>query len=199
MFIPVADGARAVTVYHQDTNVWTNTYWFTKFMWENSDLTNLAVAIDSTIHDTWITHLSNDVNYDFTRVYGMRTVADPVVVSAAGAGAGGQSDDMMPLDDALVATLRTGNRGRSARGRLYISGLGKAQFTNGQFVSGAVTDLDAMLSYIMSSTAALGWTWCVVSFQENGVVRSSGLARPVTAYEVRSRIPGTVHTRDHRP
>ena len=198
-FIGTVGGAKCVTIFHKDSYQWVNTYWFTKLGWESSDLAALAEEVDLTVSGALITYLSTQVHYDGTRVYGMQTIADPTFYVVTGAGAGGSSGQVLPLGDAMVATLRTGGRGRSARGRIYFSGFGEDHWDGSIYDTGIQGDVASFLGAIQTNAASVGWEWVVVSFQENGVKRSSGLARSVASYEIRSGIPGKVHRRNHRP
>jgi len=198
-FIPTVGGAKAVTIFTHGTDVFTNTYWFYKFGWESSDILALATALDTCVNGAWETYLSNQVSYTATRAYGMQTVADPVYLIGTGGGAGGVTGDAVPLNAPLCVTLRTGARGRSARGRIYLSGIPEVNWNGASYDTTIQTHVTDFMHAIMTNTAAIGWQWSVVSFQENGVKRSTGLVRAVTSYEVRDGRAASVSLRSHRP
>lgn len=86
----------------------------------------------------------------------------------------------LPNGTALVLCKRTNARGRSRRGRTYISGVINDRVANSQFTPGYVSALLSIWNNFRELAAAEGLPLVVLSKQENGVIRTTGLVTDVT-------------------
>jgi len=94
--------------------------------------------------------------------------------------AGDIADNAMPGNVVFCVSLRTAERGRSRRGRKYLSGLGEGQVT-GNLVSPTVAaNLVAAIEGVRTDMLTNGYQMVVVSRQENNVPRTTALSTPVT-------------------
>jgi hypothetical protein len=127
----------------------SRTYWSSDTAPENeTHLTSIADAVFATFKPAYIAMMSD--NYYFSRVecrwYGAGNTmffansSDGAAVGLIGSvnkPADGDEDslaseDDMPLDNALVVQKKTGLRGRSNQGRLFIAGLSEKSFWRGE-------------------------------------------------------------------
>jgi len=109
--------------------------------------------------------------YVFTILNGT-AASVPLAATAAGSGAVAA----VPAEVAAVITLRTGLRGRSFRGRIYLPAFTTAAFTStGQISSGVVTALPIQCSGFNTALVALTYTWVVASYLH-------ATAQPITSW-----------------
>lgn len=104
---------------------------------------------------------------------------------------GGQGGAMLPNQIAVVASLRTGRRGRSFRGRTYIPGATEAELSDSNTLSPASA---AAFSAIMLDIPGFGTSWpyrlVIGSFysgvdaQHKPIPRVTGIATPVDAISI---------------
>lgn len=198
-FIPTDDCALAIIEYVFDGQQFTNGLWFTKDSFTLADQTNLADAVDAETASELLPAFSDDVTYLKTTVYDQRSETAPVVINNDGTGPGSAATEPTPINVAMVLTLYTASRGRTARGRLYVSGFSENAITDGEFTQAMADIVVAWGNALDAAADAIGWTWSVVSKQVGGVPRASGLARPVTTIEVRDLKVGTQRRRVDRP
>lgn len=98
---------------------------------------------------------------------------------------GGLDSQSVPQNCALCLTLRTAQRGRSYRGRCYIPGLAEASVDASILTSAVGIDLRDGLGDVIIGMSAISWIASIVSRQENGTPRTSGLVTPITNVAVR--------------
>lgn len=200
MFIPCPDSALVVASFMFGTMSYSNTFWFVRPDFTMTDLTSLAEQ-----HDYWFGRVQKGLihsghGYQGCTAYDMRDDEAQSVYVNTHAGAGGQvTAEALPIQTALVATLRTQVRGRTGRGRLYLTGYVEAQLSGGQFTSTHVNNVKSMLNNMKANLASVGWVWVVMSRHYNGEPREEGVARPVWSVVVRSALPGTQRRRMDRP
>lgn len=199
MFIPTDHACMVVARFMQPPEEFSFTTWFTKPNYSLSDLQGIADAVGAQVAGTILPELSIYIDYLGSRAYDMRTENGPVATSYTGAGDGGKAGQVLVPSISCVLTLRTANRGRSGRGRLFIAGWSEDNLEMGGFTSAAVGAVEDFGSGLLSAAALIGWTWCVVSRYTNGQPRAKGLAQPVVNSEVRSTKPGTQRRRIDRP
>jgi len=96
--------------------------------------------------------------------------------------AGGLS---LPLNAPAVVSLRTALRGRSYRGRIYISGLTtNAQLDMNNITIGFAGQLSSDVSQIFTALSGLGFQAIVASGQHNGVTTTPRTVQPITTLVV---------------
>lgn len=106
--------------------------------------------------------------------------ATTLVVSPAvpGTSAGGALQNNV----STCATLRTENRGRSFRGRMYLGQVSASSVVDAISMSaGWVANIVTMLSALKTAIEALGALWVVVSHYTNKIPRAAGLKTEITA------------------
>lgn len=194
-FIPVPDAAMAVQKFSHDGQSWSNTLWFTKAGFVTADMDALAAAVGTTVISYLKPFISLNATYDGVTVYDMRTATGEKVEYNNGSGAGLDTDAIIPTNVALVLTLYSNNRGRSGRGRVYLSGFDETAIDDGRFLAQWGANVATWAAELETAVEAEGWTWVVVSRYTAGAPRASGLAQAVTSTAVRSLIPGTQRRR----
>jgi hypothetical protein len=104
-----------------------------------------------------------------------------VSVTAGLPSVGTSAIEALPFNCALCISFRTNNRGRSGRGRNYVSGLTEndqaASVIAAGRVSAAVTAYTALIG---AGTFTPGLQWCVVSRFNGGIPRAQALVQPIT-------------------
>lgn len=95
--------------------------------------------------------------------------------------AGGNAGESMPNAVALCVSFRTAARGRTGRGRNYISGLPDNLVLQNTIDTNFADTIVGHYNDLQDGLSAVGWTWVVVSRFFNGQPRAQGIARPVTA------------------
>lgn len=138
-----------------------------------------------TLQTVYMTDLTSQTSFTVTHTAGLPS-------------AGTNGGDPLPFNCALVASFRTAQRGRSGRGRNYVSGWPETQ------VSASTADslrvgriLTGYNLLIGAGTFVAGLQWVVVSRFHDGIPRAVGLAIPITSVVVdptmdsqRRRLPG---------
>lgn len=184
-FIPTTDGARAVIKFTMGAEQWSNVLWFTKANFLTTDMEDLGDDIGTQVAGYWKPRLDSSSSFVGVDVYDMRSSTGQVVHQTNGAGVGTGGGDMLPLNVAVCVTLRSANRGRSARGRVYLAGLTENDITDGSFVAAATGAAQNMLLDIRNGAQALGWTHVIRSTQKDGQTRNPADTYAVTLAEVR--------------
>jgi hypothetical protein len=146
------------------------------------------------------TALVNDLVMREVYLTDLSTQTSPTVTVVPGTTvAGASSADSVPNNVTLCVSFRTSGRGRSARGRNYISGFSEGAVTGNQFDPSIAEDIRAGYEELLDATTFTGdWAWVVYSRFENGLPRSEGLVLPVDAVVLtdlvvdsqRRRLPG---------
>lgn len=111
---------------------------------------------------------------------------------------GGSIDDNLPLNVALCVSFRTSSRGRSFRGRNYITAIPVSQ-VNGSLADGAfVTAQQDAYNELLNVAEDLSMLWVVISRFHNNAPRTEGVGTVVTGAVIvdnvldsqRRRLPG---------
>jgi hypothetical protein len=172
---------------------------FVKPDYTTSDMIDLAQACV----DGWLDHLSqfsNQISLTQVRVTDMRTEDGPVVPYTIGLPLpGGKIEQPLPLSDCVVVTLRTVRRGRSGRGRVYVTGFCEDQWDGQNFSSGATGAAQGLISDIRDYAIEKGWGLVVASFYSNGQPRQQAQVTSVSVIQVRNTKVGSQRRRDARP
>jgi hypothetical protein len=142
-------------------------------------------AVADAANDAWIQNLLAvlTLDYIFRETYAtdLTTQTAPAATSAAPAATTGLvTAEAAPANVALCVSLRTNGRGRSARGRQYISGLNVNDITGNQFdTAAAQAVVDAFNGYAADIYNA-GYQVVVLSRYENKQPRTEALVQPLT-------------------
>lgn len=111
---------------------------------------------------------------------------------------GGDLDVAVPTNCALCVSFRSAARGRSARGRNYVPGLGEASVNQSRVSQTKVDAVKAAYQGLFTALGGLPWTWVIVSRFTAGAPRPAGVVYPVTSVTIvdnvidsqRRRLPG---------
>lgn len=136
--------------------------------------------------DWWTDALKNNITDDTTlrqvRATDMTQQGGAVrynVIGTAGAIVG----NPMPLGTPLVVSGRTEKRGRSYRGRTYVSGLNVAGLVNAtDYTAQDTANIVAAFGVLQTALDGMGYDMVVVSKQHNGVVTSPAELNEVVAW-----------------
>lgn len=199
-FQKLIDGAKAITLFRATgANDFTVSQWYTKLNYDTADMTNLGQAILGAFETHLMPDLGATVELVSCVVYDQRTVGAPkVTVTPIAPVFGGVATALAPLNAACVVTLRTNSRGRSARGRNYITGFAETYVGDTSFISTAYQAVETTYANLRVDTLAQGWQQVIASFQQDGVPLDPGVAREVTSSEVRKAAAGSQRRRIRR-
>lgn len=200
MFVPLTHGARVVISFSTaDAEEWSNVLHFTKTNYTTQDLQDLIDDILTSANATIAPAMSTNTGLSSVTGYDIRS-SGGVVLTAAGVPASGQdAAELLPINLAIVMTLRSATRGRSGRGRVYIAGFTEAKQVGGNWSAATVTAAGDYISGIEAAANANGWAFVIMSKQQDGVALNPAVARTVTSYEVRNTEVGTQRRRVDRP
>ena len=208
-FVPVPRTAEVEAVYLLDGQIVENTYYFrnagTPVL---SDLVALADEINSAIRTSLLPSLASALQLIRVVATLLDAVDSLVYVSTTSLPAsGGSADEVMPSNVAACISLRTSHRGRSFRGRNYVTGLPNG-FVAGNVITpplaGAIT---TAYTAILAAPVDAGWEPVVVSRYSGFTIvdgrkvptpREEGIATPITSHFLtdntvdsqRRRLPG---------
>lgn len=111
--------------------------------------------------------------------------AYPFSVSEAGT----RASYAMPLNSPMCVSLRTNLRGRSYRGRMYVSGFPTTvQLSATDFTTAEVANVAAEFALLKSALNTGGWQWVVASKQHNGAVTTPAVTNLVSSIIVDTHI-----------
>ena len=157
------------------------------FFTDESPITSsLLVDLNSNLALAWQTSvmpfLSNQ--YVMKEIYtvDLSVAAGAVATDTTLAGATGDlSANPLPGNVCFCVSLRTGIRGRSFRGRIYLSGLTEPDVTNNLVDGALVLNYVSGLDDLRTSMLGAGFPWVVVSRISGGVPRVSGVVTTISA------------------
>lgn len=181
-FQPAVNCAEAVINWSGPGGLYANVLNF-KFptAYDQGDIDALAAAVDEAVGGAMLGLVGTVVSYVNTTVRGLTSSVDLEGVADAEAGAGGASGTSMPPNVTYCLSLRTGLTGRSARGRFYPVGLTSSQLSSAVAVSTTYRDaMIAALETIGSQAGDDGWSWGVLSRQNNNIVLAAAVFREIT-------------------
>lgn len=135
-----------------------------------TDLQDIADAAANWWNTSMKNNIENSSTLTQTRATDMTAEGGPVRYHLSGV-AGAIAGTDLPLSAALVTSMRTEKRGRSYRGRVYMSGHPQSILTNQVDVgAGPAANLTTSWLALQTTLDALGFDTVVVSRQHNGVV-----------------------------
>jgi len=187
-FIPTPNVAKAVFRYSLYDQEVVNTLWFrgsANFTEQNlSDLCDQLAA--------WWTNnmadiLTADILLQDITCYDMSDENGPVYTVGVNTN-GGAVGSGLPGQNACVVTFRTGGRGRSARGRNYISGIREIDVTQNIVSSTLRGNLVIALNALATEVSVLNAEHVDLSYISNCVARETGLPQPIVEYFARAGI-----------
>lgn len=166
-----------------------------------SDLDALAGAVSAAVSTQWVPRMPSTwvcTEFFLRSMHTANSIQSTYPQPASSfTGTGGGA--ALPNNVSLCVSLRTGNAGRSARGRLYWQALMEPDVAENTVGTSAVVGITNAVSTLRSNILALGYAWIICSFIANGVPRPGGpVYFPVTSILVvdpvvdsmRRRLPG---------
>jgi hypothetical protein len=151
-----------------------------------SDMTNLATAIIDEMLGTTTTHFSAVTTLLSLTLNDLTTISGATLTAVTGSSGSlprtwGGGGTPLPNNSAFVTTLRTGLRGRSYRGRLYIPGAGSADLVDeANFTGAAIARMvNLVKAIVLDINGVAGWTAVVVSRHAHGAPRPTGVVTPI--------------------
>jgi hypothetical protein len=136
--------------------------------------------------DNWVTHmlpvLTEDYIYREAYVTDLTTDTSPAstaVPATLTTGAG--ASDAAPGSVTLCLSLRTSGRGRSSRGRQYISGLSEGSIEDNAWNSAKAAEVVSAFQAYQAAMNTAGYNLVVLSRIQNAVPRDLALAQTVTS------------------
>lgn len=145
-----------------------------------SDLQDAADAVDTWLQTDLLPELTTAYSVNEIKAYDLSSSSAPVYSKPVTIN-GAVSAPSVTNGTALVASLRTAGRGRSARGRNYVPGLPNNIGTTTATTSGKAAGIGAAYSNIPTYLGPLGMDLVVDSLYTGGAARSSGFKQPVTS------------------
>jgi len=164
-----------------------------------ASLLALAELVYGWCDDEYSGALPDQVQIQAVVATSLQSDSSPQVVYAPGNINGTIAGGALPLNATLCMSLKTGSRGRSARGRFYLLALGATQVTQNTVHTLFVTNAVAALEALRTAIEGAGWVWIVCSFVHGGAPRVGGpVYFPITTVTVfdqtvdsqRRRLPG---------
>lgn len=199
-FIPVPSAAMAILTYDvSNLTTINNTLWFTKTGFTTADMEDLLDYITAWSDDHILPNLCTAVALEHVTVYDMRTETGPKVEVSPVAATGSIGTDIGAINAACVITFYTGNRGRSYRGRNYVTGFPEADMGALGFTSTTHTAAVAgAYELLLTEPATWGFEWVVASRYTNGAPRQNGVTTAITSVAVRNAYFGSQRRRINR-
>lgn len=183
-FIPTPGAVRTDIALFNSLGQVHNIYWFSRAAaWTQAERQALNTALET----WWTTNMkpliSANISLASITTVNQDTANAPSsvhVVSPLQAGA--VTGSAYPAGTCICCTLRTELRGRSFRGRSYISGLPvTVRQDDGNATIAFIGNLVNALIALRTVITGLGALWVVVSKYTNHVARASGLATEIVA------------------
>lgn len=199
VFVPFVGVCRAVIGQTLLGEEISNTMWFKKDGYTFTDQQILAGVLWTAWASEVMPLMSSALALLRVQVYDMTSESAPVAIQTSTPVLGTSTADPVPPHTAMVVTLRTAGRGRSARGRLFISGFSEASIDGGEFPQAVRDTVVEAIENVHAAAAVEGWTAVIAQQWAEGSQLSQGFTRDITAVEVRNGIPGTMRRRLGRP
>lgn len=132
---------------------------------------------------------SIDVEFKQWYALSLSTSTSPsLIVPIVAANFGVAGSPTVSNNTTLVTTFQTDLRGRSYRGRVYTVGIPTADVVSSvEADPGYSLDLNNAYAAINSYLTS-GFVHCVISYQNNNVMRTTAARTPVTGYRTESRL-----------
>lgn len=186
-FIPIPDGAQIISIYGDGNQQWTNTLYATKPDFTDADMLILADAVHTQFGTGIAPEIQNAWSLLAVKVYDMRTETGIIVFDSLVPVAGGKVGDKSPISVAACVTLYTAARGKSARGRNYVTGFIEADTGSERITNPVVlTNVQQAYTNLIGVLAVLGWTLSVVQRVEEGTPLLEAVAREIISALIRS-------------
>jgi len=190
-FIPFADCVEAVLMGEVAGQAAYLTQGYLKVGgFDTTDMDTLADLLALWLSDTLVTNQQAGITWTSVKVTDLTSQFAPVVFSTNTLPASGAVGGAALTNQAcFVMSMKTAKRGRSFRGRNYIPSIPPAGLATPTSWSGSeVTAQESAYNDLALAAATAGWTPVILSRQENGVRRTTGVAEPITEYIGRTAV-----------
>lgn len=201
-FQQVPNTAQITVRYTSDSFSMANTYHAeAPAGYTASDLATLAAQIDLNAAAGMLADQSLYCHYVETEVRGLHSEYDTVALNSTSAGVGGVVDQMMPVKIAFAIQRYSGQTGRSARGRVYVTGIPVSYIDIGEANRNylKVSAADAYLGHVegfRTVIEAIGpWNAVIVSRYHNGSKRATGITFPWIGSKYSDRLLDVLRSR----
>jgi hypothetical protein len=186
-FVPFVDTVKAVIENRLGTILWSYTLHFVKDGFTFQDMIDLAEDLFAWWRDEILPQQCNAVYLTKVSVYDLTSEEAPVYVYAPGEEQGTDADPVMALNVALCNTFRTSNRGRSARGRLYLAGLPETSAGANNWTDAPMLEaLQDAFELLIDPGVSAGWTLVIASRMTDKQWREEGITEAVQTTEIRN-------------
>lgn len=154
--------------------------------YDQSDVENLAAAVDAWFGENMLGAMSSAATYLDTTVRGLELPNDVYAINNDSTGNGADSGTPLPASVSACIKFGTGLTGRSARGRSYMWGLGAgALATNENNLSTVFTAaIVGFYEELPAVAISAGFSHVVVSRYALNAVRPIGIFFPIIDYSV---------------
>lgn len=189
-FIPTPKVARVAVSMVADLHNIVNTLWFEKATnYTATDLADLAAEIET----FWSVNIMPEMCtgtalYEIYALDASSPTGPAVTLPVIPSVAGGEPSAPASLASAMTVTFQSAARGRSGRGRVFLSGFGEAEVGATTFQGALVTAINTAFEDLNTYLTGTGSTHVVVSHYTNGAVRGQGETFPVISYRANSTI-----------
>lgn len=180
-FVPTIEAAKVAIRGSLFGQTVINTLWFSGNALGDDftlgQLTALATDVGSWFIDNILPIVSDDYSLVDVTATSQNTATSPsvsVLFSASGEIAGAS----LPSTNCVCVSFRTAERGRSSRGRNYVSGIPESEVIGNTVNQAYITNLEDGYNFLVNNTPT-GWNWIIVSFVENGINRPFGFKQEV--------------------
>ena len=139
----------------------------------------IIAAILAALATWWEDNIQGIVssNLELRELYGKSLETQPGPEATFSAGfplAGGITTEPLPANCSLAVSLRSGETGRSSRGRWFWQGLCESQASGSTVSAGVVSSIDAAMTNLKDVIDGLSYVWSIVSFFHDNVPRVGG-------------------------
>jgi len=180
-FVPAENTVKASLVFDLFGQEVVNTLWFEYGLGVQPPLValvSLATALNGWWDDNVAQYLSPDLKWREITVVDQTNVLAPSIAEAFTGDAGQATGSSLPSSMCVCVSFRTAQRGRSARGRNYVSGILNLDVTGNIVDAGTLIGLEDAYDLLVNS-APSPWNWVVASHVANGNPRFTALLQPI--------------------
>lgn len=190
-FIPTPNAVRASLEFLFGGQVVVLTLgWHKATGWDAAGMEDLGDALVDWMDAALKFHMANDVSLESINVLDLEDAAGPSINVSAGLPITGTNANLpAPNNVAAVVSFLTDLRGRSYRGRNYVPGIPEPSWQDSTAITtAAAAALAAAYADLEDVATATGAEHVVVSKFHNNAPRVAGVATPVTAYRVDTKL-----------
>lgn len=189
-FVPVPNGMKAAVIQTYLNETIVNVFWaYVASAPVGADMqqfatilaTNYGTYLAPIFASTWNLTKVTAQNWSLFNGGGYEYVP-PTAVN------GGAAGDGMPGQVCGLLQWHTGLRGRSFRGRTYLSGIVESYVAGDTLATPARTEMENFAGSLVTQLSAAGITLAVASFEYNRVPRVTGVVTPILTWRARSKV-----------